>query len=109
MEGITFPGRQRARSLDSQLVGSETHGYDIRNDQALPNLQTAINQKNAYRDRAMRLRETRLAGVRSVRASGLFFQASSVAVRQPEEICCTLEMPEDSLQPVRLARLVIWQ
>jgi hypothetical protein len=38
-------------------------GYDIRDDQALPNLQTAINQKSAYRCRTMRLRQACLAGV----------------------------------------------
>jgi hypothetical protein len=38
-------------------------GYDIRDDQALPSLQTAINQKGAHRDRTVRLRSACLAGV----------------------------------------------
>jgi hypothetical protein len=34
----------------------ETQVYDLRNDEALPNLQTATNEKGAYRYRTMRLR-----------------------------------------------------
>jgi len=41
----------------------KTKGYDIRNDQAVPSLQTAINQKDALRDRTVRLRSACLAGV----------------------------------------------
>ena len=39
------------------------HGYDIRDDQALPSLQTAINQKSAHRHGTVRLRQACLAGV----------------------------------------------
>jgi hypothetical protein len=66
-----------ARSAKRQLfwhatcMGSSTdgpspkrdQGYDIRNDQALPSLQKTINQKGADRDRTVRLRSARLAGV----------------------------------------------
>ena len=40
-------------------------GYDVRNDQALPSLQTAINKESAHRYRTVRLRQACLAGVAS--------------------------------------------
>jgi hypothetical protein len=39
---------RRAWFLEQALSPKGEQGYDIRNDQALPNLQTAINKKNAY-------------------------------------------------------------
>ncbi len=54
-------------SNDSTWTGGPSpkgeQGYDIRDDQALPSLQTAINQKSAHRHRTVRLRKARLAGV----------------------------------------------
>jgi hypothetical protein len=41
-------------------------GYDIRNDEALPSLQTAINKKGSHRYRTVRLRPASLAGVAAV-------------------------------------------
>lgn len=38
-------------------------GYDICDDQALPSLQTATNQKSAHRHSTVRLRKACLAGV----------------------------------------------
>jgi len=37
--------------------------YDIRNDEALPDLQTAIDQKAAHRHRTVRVRKACLAGL----------------------------------------------
>jgi len=48
---------------DGRLSLSERQEYDIRNDQALPNLQAAINQARTNRHRALRLRETCLARI----------------------------------------------
>jgi len=48
---------------DGRLSLSERQEYDIRNDQALPNLQAAINQARVNRHRALRQRETCLARI----------------------------------------------
>jgi hypothetical protein len=41
----------------------ENKVYDIRNDQALPSLQTATNKEGVHRYRTVRLRPACLAGV----------------------------------------------
>jgi hypothetical protein len=55
-------GAQRAQFLSGPGPKGE-QGYDIRDDQALSSLQTAINQKSAHRHCAMRLPQACLAGV----------------------------------------------
>ena len=37
--------------------------YDLHDDRALPDLQTAINKANTYRNGALHLRSTCLAGI----------------------------------------------
>ena len=55
-------GTRRPWYLDKRAHPKEMQVYEIRNDQALPSLQTAINETGAYRYRAMRLREARSRG-----------------------------------------------
>ena len=60
---ITLLARNVHKCLHRRRYPKGERGYDIRDDQALPNLQTAINQESAYRRRTMRLRQACLAGV----------------------------------------------
>jgi hypothetical protein len=59
----SFLARNVHGFLDSRPSPKGEQLYDIRDDQALPNLQTAINQESADRRRTMRLRQACLAGV----------------------------------------------
>ena len=70
--------------LDRRPSPKGEQGYDIRNDQALSSLQTAINQKSAHRHRTMRLRQACLAGVAAYSQHaprGLLFRFVQVASR----------------------------
>ena len=56
--------------------GRSREGYDIRNDQALSDLQTTADKKGADRYRTVRLREICLAGIVAYRHNGHFGQFS---------------------------------
>lgn len=68
---------------------TQRQDYDLRNDQALPNLQAATKQASTNGDRALRLRQTCLAGIAPrVRASlgslasARFSRRSSLSIRE---------------------------
>jgi hypothetical protein len=56
-------GTRRARHVDRRLCLEEMQAYDTRNDEALPDLQTAIDQKDAHRNCTVRVRKACLAGL----------------------------------------------
>jgi len=62
-KATTLLARNVNRNLDGRPYPEGGLGYDIRNDQALPSLQTAINEESAHRYRAVRLRPPCLAGI----------------------------------------------
>jgi hypothetical protein len=61
-------GTQRAGFSGGPSPQGE-QGYAIRNDEALPSLQTAINKKSAHRYRTVLLRPACLAGVVRMRTT----------------------------------------